>query len=323
MGIYYEITITKLGRNGANRLNQYVTAQFKDEKKRGSAITESQLYERALEDVRTKQFRLELEKSGRWRQLPPFNPCWKVLLPYPTGVWKDHWGEIHIKDESKRHTYVILRAVDKDSGPAFCDPMGNDHWLMGGAQFTGQGQWVRRAKPLPSSGNPGLWVGLAGKGGGALGIGAEGVVAYVVPIYSPKSNGFAFIFYSGRLGVNAGASANTSIVLVSGVQEPGDLEGYVQTGVDWNLSLGGKLSAFKNVQAIGKLEGIANIIKMTQKNADSLATAAKTLYQGGSMDWEEKNVCVLDLPVGGGLEAGLYYYIGRCKIIKDWKKYVK
>jgi len=257
---------------------------------------------------------LELSSDGSWQQSPPYHPEWTLLLPESAGTWyRAMADEVYICGQNKKDKYFLLRSFEQNQGHANFGGIYHGSW-------DGSARWTRTSKPLPESGNIGMWVGLAGKGGAALVVGAEGVLCYVIPIHSPKSNGFGFVFYSGRLGANVGASGNAAFVMVMGVQSPQDIDGFVQSGTDWNLSLGGKWSAFKNIAIIGKLEGVGEIIKGVQKNADALAGAGKAIYQAGTFDWEERGVSVIDLPAGGGLEAGLYWYVGRCAVLGEWKK---
>ena len=250
---------------------------------------------------------LEFDNDGVWRQVAPFHPNWQLILPYACGKWKKSIGDEGVLyDETGSAQLMVLRSFGENSGNAF--------FGLDGVQFQGSALWQRMAKPLPASGNPGMWAGLAGKGGAAAGAGAEAALCYVVPVFSPGSNGFGFFFYAGRLGLNVGASGGAVLVLVTGVQEPMELNGFAQTGTDWALALGGKWSSL--AKGLGKLDDLAEIIKAVQKNADAIVGAAKSVYGGAFLDWEEKSVSMVDL-VGAGLEAGYYWFAGRCVLLTD------
>lgn len=250
---------------------------------------------------------LELDNEGGWRQLAPFHPNWRLILPSACGTWKTAIGdECVLYEETGSQQVFLLRGFSANQGPAF--------FGLQGIQYQGSASWRRIAKPLPESGNPGMWAGLAGKGGAAAGVGADAALCYVIPIHAPDSNGFAFLFYSGRFGANVGASGGAAFVLVTGVQKPMELNGFVQTGVDWALALGGKWSSM--AKGLGKLDDLTKVIKAVHDNTDAIVGAAKSVYQGAFLDWEAKSVSVVDV-VGAGLEAGVYWFAGRCVLLSD------
>lgn len=47
-------------------------------------------------------------------------------------------------------------------------------------------------------------------------------------------------------------------------------------------------------------------------------TWGKSLISGFNMDWEEKQVTILDLPGGPGIEAGVYLNGGFCKWVRQF-----
>ncbi len=238
--------------------------------------------------------------------------------PFRTGfgTWSgtfgdmiDIWGPNGTGREGKSGgtPWLELRRASGKEGPAY-DP---------GRQVGSTNlYWRRVARPSEM----GLWVGLAGKGGGELGIGAEIDLGVVISAQLP-SRWFAFGMKTGRIGAAAGIGGGLSLAIVTGVNAPNQIETKAYVGTDWAVSIGERWGtlAKNGLKAFGKtiqeLSELGDRVKFCIEHGDWLVQLGKGAYQEACLDCEELDITIVDTPVGGGLELGYYFYLGEAYVI--------
>ncbi|HLJ48177.1 MAG TPA: hypothetical protein VKU01_19315 [Bryobacteraceae bacterium] len=179
-------------------------------------------------------------------------------------------------------------------------------------------RWRRIARP----GDQGLWVGIAGKGGGEVFIGAEAYFATVISAQLP-SRWFAFTMRTTRYGFAVGLGGGLSLVIATGIKAPHDIESELFTGSDWAVSIGERWGtlAKNGFKAFGKtLQELADLgprIQFCIEHGDWLLQLGKGIYQEACLDNETREVTVVDTPVGGGLEIGYFWYYGQANVVTE------
>lgn len=171
-----------------------------------------------------------------------------------------------------------------------------------------------------------MWVGLGGKAGTMFAVaGIETMEGLVVGIDQPHK-WMALQASINRLGLGWGVTGGICIIVVTGVTQPSELNGFQADADGWNLALGenwGKIE--KAAGASKKLKKFAPIIKVIKKigaktpkalktalKADpddyvDLINAVRDLQDAMGEDVTEKNVWVVDIPWwGGGAEVSAF-----------------
>jgi hypothetical protein len=197
-------------------------------------------------------------------------------------------------------------------------------------QLPDTGRWYPSNKPIPHT-----WFGLMFKGGGGLGLGAEGQAAALLSAMD-RTHGCTIGALSGRLGPVGGGSAGLAVVFATGFTTPTDFSNYTANGLDWALSFGAKFSAFVkgagklSVLAAGaaamleRLEGAARIKALEQTMLKPEIGAevygiGKSLISGSLIDTDLQSITVVDIPmVGVGAEIGIYYAKTGYKCLSEW-----
>lgn len=249
------------------------------------------------------------DDTKEWRLRGPFPPGYRTLVSEGSGKWKADWGGIVQILGSNNQVLLELRGIEKRDGWTFAG-------LQPNGSFAIKTDWRRVARPLPSNGF-GLWAGIAVKGGGEVGLGAEGILAVVVSAANPQ-RWFAFGMLSGRAGLAAGIGGAGSLVVLTGVNDPMELHKSFQSGTDWALSIGGRWAQMgKAVTGLEELKDLGKLICFSLEHGDQLVTLGKGVYQEACLDCAEQNLLVVDTPAGAGAELGYYYWAGTVYVLKQ------
>ncbi len=255
-------------------------------------------------------FKIEVEKPDfgdqQWRIVQDYS-CgrWKELVAWTSGKWyeqRDHKQQpaMRLVDPTQSHSVCFLRDYAFGKG---------DCYFRTGAP----GRWRIIPKDPPPDVQDRVWVGFAVKGNLDCGLGGEVALVYVVRVSDPRE-GFFFAMSTARLGILGGWSGGVALVVVTGIRGPKELDGHLQSGTDWTLSLAAKWDAvFKlaNVPKVNELRRCAKLVQCVRDSTDSLVSLGKNALALSTIDWEEPGVNVYDI-VGGGVNVGVYYYVSRC-----------
>lgn len=179
------------------------------------------------------------------------------------------------------------------------------------------------------------WLGVAGKGGTQfVVVGIETVAGYVASL-DDVGKGMAIAASINRLGPGFGVSGGLCIVYITGVKEPGALNGHQQGDPDFNLSLGGNWGKIaKGAKGAEKLKplidcvkrlgastpgGFKNLLKAHPDKWIELIKTARTAKDFLGIDPNgPPNVLMVDLPVGAGVEASLFYGLANFEAVWDF-----
>jgi len=260
--------------------------------------------------------------AGTWAQVKPYLSGRNNYLAGAIGTVQWNWGsdQVFLKDRFGRSRF-LLNSMDRagtigQTGYAF---FGFD---LDKTSETWRTTWTACAKPQQRS-QSGCWVGIAGKGGGEVGIGADAAFAAVWSIDNPK-NGMSFIVYSGRAGAAGGAGGCFSACLVTNIYSAGALNGFAYSGSDWAFSVGmplkktatavRELAAFLQAAKVAKFAQAAEIVGT---HADAVVNLGKLILYNSNIDTEDTSVNLLDLP-GPGVEVGYYWYWSQVRGCFSW-----
>jgi hypothetical protein len=244
---------------------------------------------------------LELDnKVDSWRIKPPAFADWQYYLPATHGKWSRGGDEITICDAANKKAYFALRQANRMSGRAFYNPS-----LTG--RYELRTEWKRVPKPLPVSGPPPIWYGLAIVDNGRA-VAGRRVAASVV---LSAGQWFTFFMPAPVAGTVRGYSWTAAFVLLTSYLDRGDLAAHPGSAVDYELSLGGRWS-----EQAGALNQIARfkfeeLIQLALKNAETLRALGMAALEGTCVDYGERQVIIGDLS-GAGIGAGTYAYTGKC-----------
>ena len=189
-----------------------------------------------------------------------------------------------------------------------------------------------RPQPLDRSN---AWIGIGGKAGTQfVVVGIETLTGYVVSL-DEVGKGMAIAASINRLGPGFGASGGVCIIYITGVKGPGDLKGFQSGGWDFNLSLGGNWGKIAKgagplkrlkplIDALLKLGaktpgGLKQLLKAHPDKWVELIKQTRTLKDALGIDPNgEANVLVVDLPIGGGIEASVYFGVANFEALWDF-----
>ncbi|MCL6504013.1 MAG: hypothetical protein K6T86_15120 [Pirellulales bacterium] len=169
------------------------------------------------------------------------------------------------------------------------------------------------------------WFGLVGKLGEMVGpVGIESIAGFAASLDHP-GKGLGLTGSVNRLGGGLGVSGGAAFVFITGVNDPGQLNGHMQGDWDFNLSLGpnwGKVAKAavkaKQLKPLVKLlnemgaktpSGLKKVLKAHPDKWAELVKQGKALKEAIGIDPNgEPNVFIFDIPfAGGGTEASVFY----------------
>jgi hypothetical protein len=244
--------------------------------------------------------RLELDNnSGEWRINPPAIPNWTHYLASSHGRFTRGADQITVGDEGNANVYFSLRPANKMSGHA-------EFGLPFGSSDKFHTDWKRVPKPLPASGKPPIWYGLAIASGGPL-AGPRAANAIVVS----DDKWFTFSMPELAAGTSRGYFWNAAFVLLTGYLDRGDCVANPGSSIDYELSVSQRWS-----ERAGTLNHIAafqfdNLIQFTLNNAETLRALGMSVLGETCVDHDERHVIICDL-AGAVINAGIYAYTGAC-----------
>ena len=149
-----------------------------------------------------------------------------------------------------------------------------------------------------------------------MGSGQDSVLAVMYNLKDP-SNRFMVTAQTRRV-VNFGAGASGGLVLcfAKGIYHPSDFNKIESAGADFNLALAGKWTSFarwaSRLKNIDKIVSAAKVSKYANgATVSGVVSAIKGTMAGFDVKEEDPMPAFLtiDLPVGGGMEASVYYGI--------------
>ncbi|MGA9767914.1 MAG: hypothetical protein WBV94_02670 [Blastocatellia bacterium] len=246
---------------------------------------------------------IELDnKNNEWRIKPPAFAHWNYYLPATTGKWARNGDEITIRDYVNRNIYFSLRQASKMHGRAFyAQPAAGryDMWT----------DWKRIPKPLPASGEPPIWYGLA-IDFNESGRGARQTAAFVIS----ADKWFTFTMPAPTAGSAKGYGWSAAFVLLTGYIDRGDLIAHPGSGVDYELSLGGQWS--ERAESLNKVARFKfkDLIQFALNNSEMLRSLGTAAVQETCVDYDERRVMICDL-FGAGIRAGIHTYTGECVVM--------
>lgn len=244
---------------------------------------------------------LELDsKNKEWKITPPVFAHWNYYLPATHGKWARSADEITLCDEINKTVYYSLKQANKMTGRAVREFTSAGHPAAGT-------EWKRVAKPMPTSGVPTIWYGLAIADTSELAASGSRAAAVVVS----GNKWFSFSMPWPTTGSFRGYGWNAAFVLLTGYVDRGDLIANTGTGVDYELSLGAHWGA--RAESLNQVAGfkMEELIKFALKNFETLRALGLAAVKETCVDFEEKHVIVSDL-FGAGIIAGIYAYTGEC-----------
>jgi len=186
---------------------------------------------------------------------------------------------------------------------------------------------VDQFKPANPSTRTNVWVGVGGNIGTqffVVGIDTMSGIAFSLDDYGKA---MLVTASTNRVGPGVGASGGMTIIVVSGVSSPGQLNGHQEGGVDFNLSVGAKLAdaaklakytkLVKVIQAFGKTpDGLRKILRNPGTYAD-FVKLVKGAMEGLEFASEPK-VVVIGVPfAGGGAEASVFFGVSNFNALWD------
>ncbi len=193
---------------------------------------------------------------------------------------------------------------------------------------TGPPPAVTDVRPAADTGRKNIWIGLAGNAGTQFAVvGIDTLAGYVASI-DDFGKGMAIAASTTRLGLGVGASGGVSLVIVANAKSPGDLNGHMEGGLDFNLALGprwskaGSLQPFVDavVRIVGRSpSGVKRVLSKADKWAE-VAKIAKSVVEYLSIDPNgEPKVLVVGIPgPGGGAEASVFHGVSKFEAVWDF-----
>lgn len=243
---------------------------------------------------------LELDNKNReWRIRPPAPRHWQHYLPATGGKWARSGDEITVLDPINKKIHFSLSRANGMRGRASYD-------LSLTGRYDHHAEWKRVPKPLPVSGRPPIWYGLA-VADNHRGTGPRSASAVVIS----GDRWFTFSMPQPAEGSFRGYFWNSAFVLLTGYLDRGDLVGNAGAALDYELSLG----AYWSEQA-GALIPIASgqsggLVDFALKHSEMLRALGMAALEGTCLDYDERHVIIGDL-AGAGIRAGIYSYTGEC-----------
>ena len=242
-------------------------------------------------------------KSNEWRIKPPAFAHWNRYLPATHGKWARNADEITIRDYVNRNIYFSLRQANKMHGRAYYD-------LPAAGRYDGATEWKRVPKPLPASGEPPIWYGLAIEHYGEPSRGTRQAAAFVIS----ANKWFTFSMPAPTAGSFRGYGWSAAFVLLTGYIDRGDLIAYPGTAVDHELSLGGRWA--ERAEALNKAArfNFEELMQFALRNSEMLRNLATSAVEQTCVDYDERRVMICDL-FGAGIQAGIHTYTGECVVL--------
>lgn len=242
---------------------------------------------------------LELDNNSQeWRINPPAFPNWTRYLPSSHGRFTRGADQITVGGNA--NVYFSLRPANKMSGQA-------EFGLSFGSSDKSHTDWKRVPKPLPASGKPPIWYGLAIAGSGGPVAGPRAANAIVVS----DDKWFTFSMPEIAAGTSRGYFWGAAFVLLTGYLDRRGCVANFGSGIDYELSLSQRW-----IERAGTLNHIAafqfdNLIQFTLNNAETLRALGMAVLGETCVDHDERHVIICDL-AGAGINAGIYAYTGAC-----------
>jgi hypothetical protein len=277
------------------------------------------------QNVPRHTFQIAFDATHDWRLVPPMSLHWRHLFGDAMGRWyKDAAGTWIGRDRANKATLFEVRRLDQLRGEFFYWPRAGNR---GAVLYDGSGSW----KPTDVA-QPKTWVGFAVKGGGGAAVGAELCLAAMIALWGKNNSGCTFACKTGRLGLVAGFSGGIALVFATGFTSASEVNGYTSDGADFALAVGPKIAGAVNPQwarlaAVAKnFDHSAEMVEGLVKGAGRFGTLrgelpgiAKLISQSALIDYDEKNITVLDVPMCGvGTELGIYYGWSSVNVLSTW-----
>lgn len=244
---------------------------------------------------------IELDRNTKeWRIKPPAYAHWTHYLPATHGKWARSADEITIRDCVNRKIYFSLKQANKMHGRAFYD-------LSITGRYDRATGWKRVPKPLPTSGEPPIWYGLAIEHYGEPSRGTRQVAAFVIS----ANKWFTFSMPAPTAGSFRGYSWSAAFVLLTGYIDRGDLIAHPGAAVDHELALGGQWA--ERAESLNKVARFKfeELMQFALQNSEMLRSLGRAAVQEICVDYDEKRVMICDL-FGAGIRAGIHTYTGEC-----------
>ena len=245
---------------------------------------------------------LELDSVHKlWRIAPPAYAHWPYYLPATQGKWARSGSEITIGNAAHQQSYVSLRQANKMSGQAVLPFASTD-----GCEF--RTEWRRIAKPLPTSGQPPIWYGLAIAEGGGVGAKRGKVVVFSADRW------FRFLISPPTEGAFRGYFPEAAFVLLTGYKDQNDLAFHRGAAVDYELSLGDHWN--EQVGALKQMRELMHddLLPLVLRKTELLRALAMAALQETCVDYDERHVIIGDLSAAG-MRSGLAAHTGECKVL--------
>jgi len=244
---------------------------------------------------------LELDnKVHEWRISPPAFANWQYYLPACHGRFNRRADEISLSDSVNEKEYCSLREANRMSGrAAFGLSLTNRDVL--------RTEWKRIPKPLPETGQPPIWYGLAIAGSGGAAAGSRVANAMVLS----DDKWFTFTMPELTSGTSRGYFWSAAFALLTGYLDRGDCIAHPGSAVDYELSLGARWSESSAVLNHIASFQFDDLIQFTRNNAETLRFLGMAVLEETCIDYDEKHVIICDL-LGAGINAGIYAYTGEC-----------
>lgn len=189
---------------------------------------------------------------------------------------------------------------------------------------------------LPCLADPmNAWFGIGGTTGTMFGfVGIETCVGYVASL-DDLGKGMMITASTKRLGGGAGVTGDACFIFITGVNNPQKLNGHLQGGIDFNLSLGSNWG--KIAQAASKVRQLQPLINALSKLGAKTPNALKQALKAHPDKWVElskagrtvkdfigidpngePNVLIFAIPyAGGGLEASVFFGVSDFHAVWD------
>jgi hypothetical protein len=184
------------------------------------------------------------------------------------------------------------------------------------------------------AGRHNAWLGLVLKGGTQfVAVGIETVAGVAVSLDDP-TDWMGVTASINRVGPGWGASGGVAGVYILGVDDPTDLNGHQEGDWDFNLTLGPNWG--KAAKAVTKSSRMQPLVKALQKTGASTPSRFKQLVKAhpdkyaelvdscrsfnetiGAGDGTTPKVILFDLPLGGGIEASVYFGVANFNAVWD------
>jgi hypothetical protein len=249
---------------------------------------------------------LELDrKNNEWRIKPPACAHWNHYLPATAGRWARNADEITIRDVINQKTYFSLRQVNRMSGRAFYEHSATGRYEM-------RTQWKRVPKPLPASGEPPIWYGLAIEDNDGPARGIRQAAAFVIS----ADKWFTFSMPAPTAGSFRGYGWSAAFVLLTGYLDRGDLIAHPGAELDYELALGGQWA--ERAEPLNKVAKFKfkELMQFALHNAEMLRGIGLAAVQETCLDYDERHVMIGDL-FGAGIRAGIHAYTGECVLMNS------